>query len=119
MLAVVLLGFSTVLYLLADRYLHQQSQERLDAVLGTLSAAVDLGPEGAEWEPDARHLNLETPAYADPVVWIIGDHRGQLLDRSKTAGTEQFVESRCGVSTGELEHWTAMDQSGWGKNCCR
>ena len=91
MLAVVLLGFSTVLYVLADRYLHQQSQERLDAVLGTLSAAVDLGPEGAEWEPDARHLNLETPAYADPVVWIIGDHRGQLLDRSKTAGTEQFV----------------------------
>jgi heavy metal sensor kinase len=92
MLAVVLLGFSAILYLLADRYLYQQSQDRLDAVLGTLVAAVDIGPEGVEWEPAARHLNLETPAYTDPIVWIIGDHRGQLLDRSKTAGTEQFVD---------------------------
>ena len=92
MLAVVLLGFSIMLYWIADQYLHRQSKERLDAVLGTLGAAVDIGPEGVEWEPAARHLNLETPAYADPVVWIIGDHRGHLLDRSKTAGSEQFVD---------------------------
>ena len=49
MLAVVLLGFSTVLYWLADQYLQRQSQERLDALLGTLSAAFDIGTEGVEW----------------------------------------------------------------------
>ncbi len=91
-LAVVLLGFSMGLYWLADQYLYRQSLERLDAVLGTLSAAFDVGPEGVEWEPAARHLNLETPAYIDPVVWIIGDHRGHVVDQSKTAGTEQFVD---------------------------
>jgi heavy metal sensor kinase len=90
MLAVVLLGFSTALYWLARQYLHRQSQERLDAVLGTLSAAVDVGPEGVEWEPAARHLNLETPVYTDPVAWVICDHRGQLLDQSKSAGKQQL-----------------------------
>ena len=90
MLAVVLLGFSTVLYWLADQYLHRQSQERLDAILGTLSAAVDVGPEGVEWEPGARQLKLEIPAFSDPVVWVICDHRGQLLDQSKTAGKQQL-----------------------------
>ncbi len=92
MLAVVLLGFSTVLYWLADQYLHRQSQERLDSVLRTLSAAFDIGTEGVEWEPAARHINLETPAYTDPVVWIIGDHRGDVVDQSKAAGTDQFLD---------------------------
>ena len=92
MLAIVLLGFSMVLYWLADQYLHRQSQERLDAVLGTLSAAFDIGTEGVEWEPAARHINLETPAYTDPVAWIIGDHRGEVVDQSKTAETDQFVD---------------------------
>jgi heavy metal sensor kinase len=91
MLAVVLIGFSTALYLLAEEYLHRQSQERLDAVLSTLGAAVDVGPEGVEWEPDARHLSLETPAYSEQVVWVIGDHQGRLLDRSKSKDTGQFV----------------------------
>jgi heavy metal sensor kinase len=85
-LGLVLVGFSTALYFLASSHLHQQSEERLEAALNTLAAAAEIGPEGVEWEPAARHLNLGTASFGDQVVWLVSDDKGQIVDRSKQSG---------------------------------
>jgi heavy metal sensor kinase len=90
-LALVLVGFSTALYFLAGSHLRQQSEERLEAALNTLVAAAEIGPEGVEWEPAARHLNLGPAAFGDQVVWLVSDDKGQIVDRSKQSGAEDFL----------------------------
>ena len=91
MLALVLMGFSVGLYLLADGYLHRQIDERLDTVLNTISGAVETGPSGVEWEPANRHLNLDFSILGDQVVWFVTDGHGQVVDRSKGRNTEDFL----------------------------
>ena len=58
-LAVVLAGFSTALYFLASAHLHRQVEERLDASLNVLVAAVEIQPNGVEWEPNVRQLPFD------------------------------------------------------------
>ena len=53
-LALVLVGFSGTLYLLARTYLVRQLDERLQRALDTLEAPVDIEPGGLEWEPTDR-----------------------------------------------------------------
>ena len=57
-LAVVLLGFSSTLYLLGRSYLNHQLDERLEQALDTLEAAIDIENDGLEWEPEDRRLTL-------------------------------------------------------------
>jgi signal transduction histidine kinase len=90
-LALVLGGFSVTVYLLAGTYLHGQSDERLDASLNTLVAAIDVGPDGLEWEPTQRRLNLGPAAFGDQVLWLIGDDQGRIVDRSKQDIAEDFL----------------------------
>lgn len=53
-LAVVLLGFSATLYVLAGNYLHRQAGDHLMSALDTLAVGVENGPGGLEWEPNQR-----------------------------------------------------------------
>jgi hypothetical protein len=53
-LAVVLFGFSATLWLLAREYLHHQMDERQEATLPTLIAAIVFDPAGLEWEPNQQ-----------------------------------------------------------------
>jgi hypothetical protein len=89
-LAVVLVGFSTVLYLLARAHLHRQSEERLDAALNTLVAAAEVRPNGVEWEPAERSVHLGPAARSDRFVWFVTDERDRLVDQSENAGAEDF-----------------------------
>ena len=91
MLALVLIGFSAALYLLADNYLYRQVGERLDTVLNTISGIVESGPEGVEWEPESRQLNLDFSILGDQSVWLVADDQGQVVDRSKGSNTESFL----------------------------
>src|SRR5580700_7803388 len=90
-LALVLLGFSVTLYFLARMYLHRQSEERLEGALNTLVAAVEVGPGGLEWEPAERHLNLGPDTFGDQVLWLISDHQGRIVDRSRQTIAEDFL----------------------------
>jgi hypothetical protein len=47
-LACVLAGFASGLYLLADRYLHNGLAERLESAINTLAAAADVNPDGVD-----------------------------------------------------------------------
>ena len=91
MLALVLVGFSATLYLFANSYLHRQAEERLETILNTISGAIEAGPEGVEWEPANRHLNLDFSILGDQVVWLVADDQGQVVDRSKGGDTEHFL----------------------------
>jgi heavy metal sensor kinase len=90
-LALVLIGFSCALYFLARGHLLQQSEERLEAAMNTLVAAVEIGPDGVEWEPADRRLNIGSQALVDQVVWLVSDDQGQIVDRSKNLGKEEFL----------------------------
>jgi heavy metal sensor kinase len=90
-LALVLGGFSTTLYFLARAYLHQQSEERLEAALNTLAAAAEVGPDGVEWELDQRHFRLGPAVAGDPVVWRVSDEHDLVVDQSKHPGAEDFL----------------------------
>jgi heavy metal sensor kinase len=91
-LAVVLLGFSITLYVLAHVYLHRQSDERLNAVLGTLAACVEIGPDGMlEWEPAQHNLTFSQAAFGDQVLWQISDDKGIIVDRSKPGGADDIL----------------------------
>jgi signal transduction histidine kinase len=86
-LTLVLVGFSTALYLLARLHLHRQAEERLEAALNTLVAAIDVEPDGVEWDPTERQLDL---GRAGPVEWLVSDDRGRIVDRSGPLAAEEF-----------------------------
>jgi signal transduction histidine kinase len=75
-LAVVLIGFSAALYLLAWTYLHRQADERLAAALDTLVAAVEVESDGLDWEPGVHSLTL-----GPEVRWVVRDG-GAVVERS-------------------------------------
>jgi heavy metal sensor kinase len=90
-LAVVLVGFSTTLFILARTYLHRQVDERLAFALETLSAALEAGPQGVEWEPDQRGLSLGKVDGPEQVRWVVCDSHGRVVDRSSNSGNDDLL----------------------------
>jgi heavy metal sensor kinase len=89
-LALVLAGFSTTLYVLARTYLNRQVENRLEAALDTLAAAVETGPDGLEWEPQEHHLTLGQEHDLEAVRWLVQDGEGNQVvpqDRSLNLGS--------------------------------
>ncbi|APW59587.1 sensor histidine kinase [Paludisphaera borealis] len=89
-LAVVLLGFSSTLYLLGRSYLTNQLDERLEKALDTLEAAVDIETDGLEWEPRDRRLTLGVENGVEQVRWTVHDGAGGVVDRSPNLVNEPF-----------------------------
>jgi signal transduction histidine kinase len=81
-LAVVLFGFSVILYLVAHRHLHAGADHRLDATIHTLTAGIEIHPGDVEWEPLERKVTLGEDPGADQVRWMIHDPAGRLIDCS-------------------------------------
>jgi len=98
MLGVVLVGFSAALYAVANRYLHRQTQDRLDAVMNTLLAAAEVGRGGVEWEPKERPLNLDASAFGGQVIWLVANEQGKVLDHSKQSKTVELLSDGTGSS---------------------
>ena len=61
--AVVLIGFSTALYLLAAAHFQRQADERLAAALSTLVAAAEVTPEGVAWDLAERRLDFPAAGF--------------------------------------------------------
>jgi heavy metal sensor kinase len=88
-LALVLILFSTALYVLARIHLHRQTEERLEAALNTLVAAAEVGPGGVDWEPHERQLALGPAALGAQVVWQVCDDQGRVVDQAPQADGQQ------------------------------
>lgn len=81
-LAVILIGFSTALYVLARNHLHRQTDERLDAALNTLRAGIEVTPQGLEWEPQLRKVSFNSRNPEGSLVWLVMSSEGQVVDRA-------------------------------------
>jgi heavy metal sensor kinase len=101
-LAVVLLGFSASLYLLARAYLHREVEDRLASALDTLSAATETDAEGLEWDPREHHLTLGQDTGSDEVRWVVHDAAGPFVDGSANLGP---AERAVGVVTAATGSW--------------
>jgi two-component system, OmpR family, sensor kinase len=82
-LAVVLVFFSTVLYVAARIYLDRRVSERLDASLAVLSAAAEIHDDGVEWEPQERLLLLGLEPGPERLRWLVFDGLGRRIDHSR------------------------------------
>jgi two-component system, OmpR family, sensor kinase len=82
-LTLVLVGFSTVLYVSARVYLDRQVGDRLAAALAILAAAAEIHADGVEWEPQERILPLGQDSGTDRLRWIVLDNHGQCVDHSR------------------------------------
>jgi heavy metal sensor kinase len=90
-LAMVLAGFSATLFLLARSYLYRQVDERLESALDTLSASVEEGPDGIEWESTQRHFSLGQDDAPDQVRWVVLDAQGNVVDRSRNLSKDDAL----------------------------
>lgn len=88
--AAILLCFSAVLYLATRVYLHREMDERLQITLDVLEASIDIEPEGMEWEPVDRRLNIGTGDDDDQVRWAVYDREGIVVGRSSNADAAEF-----------------------------
>lgn len=82
-LGIVLVGFSSVLYLSARIYLDRQVDSRLDASLAVLAAAAEIHADGVEWEPQERVLPLGQESGPERLRWMVFDGRGERVDHSR------------------------------------
>jgi signal transduction histidine kinase len=84
-LAAVLIGFSLTLYGLMRTHLYAQLDERLEAAMTALVAAVEVHPRDVQWEPLERQLVVGDDSWADGLRWTLHDLSGRLRDRSQGA----------------------------------
>jgi signal transduction histidine kinase len=82
-LALVLVAFSTVLYVAARIYLDRQVGDRLTAALAILAAAAEIHADGVEWEPQERVLPLGQDSGPERLRWMVFDNRGRRVDQSR------------------------------------
>jgi len=124
-LALVLVGFSTALYVLATFHLHRQTEDRIDAMLNTLVAAVEVKPDRVEWDVEQRQIVFDTRAVGGPVVWMVRGDEARVIDGSdkperlaesiaaRTAeGSWQFRERRIALPAGVATTAASRDKSG-------
>jgi two-component system, OmpR family, sensor kinase len=91
-LAIVLIGFSTALYVSARIYFERQISDRLAAALAILSAAAEIHPDGVEWEPQERVLPLGQESGADRLRWMVFDDQGRRVDHSRNLVDADLTE---------------------------
>lgn len=90
-LGLVLVGFSTAMYVSARVYLHRQVSERLSAALAVLAAAAEVDAEGVEWEPEERVLSIGQESAADRLRWMVFDDRGRRIDQSRNLNDAELT----------------------------
>ena len=82
-MGLVLVGFSTVLYISARIYLDRRVSDRLAASLAVLAAAAEIHTSGVEWEPQERVLPLGQESGPERLRWMVFDGQGHRIDHSR------------------------------------
>ena len=111
-LALVLVGFSASLYLLASKYLHRQADERLEAALNTLTAAAEVGPDGVEWEPEERSLSFGRRTVEGHFFWRVFDPSGRRLDGSSSDEADELLRRTTLPENPSRRAATGIDRAG-------
>jgi signal transduction histidine kinase len=113
-LALVLLGFSLVLFLLVRHHLMDQTNQRLELAMQTIIAAVEVHADDVEWEPLERHITLGEDPSEDQVRWLVHDDKGRLIDCSlnlefdQRTGSVRDGNASAADASGSLEGWRIL-----------
>jgi len=91
-LTLVLVAYSTALYVAARVYLDRELEGRLAAALAVLAAAAEIDPDGIEWEPGERVLNIGQEPGAARLRWSVRDDRGNRIDQSRNLAEADLAE---------------------------
>src|SRR5262245_16490811 len=94
-LALVMVGFSTALYVMAEHYLYHQAQEqareRVDAALQVLAASARRqGKFDVEWRLSEPAKGLGQSDRSDKVLWMV-ESSNQVIERSANLGLANLV----------------------------
>lgn len=89
-LAAVLTAFSVALYVLADRHLHRQLEDRVNGAMNALAAGVEVEPGGVEWEPGNRP-HVSESRRAGGARWAIRSPAGVVLDTTADPADLSFL----------------------------
>jgi signal transduction histidine kinase len=112
-LAAVLVVFSATMYGLGWTYLHHRLDLRLEKTLAVLEAAVHFEPDGLEWKPRERRINIGVDPSPDEMRWAIRDKAGRLVDRSANwaagDGEPDAVSAWSPARNGHVEYGDAGD----------
>ena len=81
-LALVLVGFSSTMYLLAQWHLNAQLDRHIESALSVLIAAIEVYPEDVQWEPLERKVTIGNDPDLTQVRWAVHDDQSQLVDCS-------------------------------------
>ncbi|HEX4608374.1 MAG TPA: hypothetical protein VH092_09220, partial [Urbifossiella sp.] len=95
-LAAVLVGFSTALFLIARAAAYRELDRRVDGALDAMTSAVEVKPNGLEWEPDERGLTLSARPTDPPVTWGVFDEGAALRAHSGAGHTAAFLAAFTG-----------------------
>jgi heavy metal sensor kinase len=112
-LAVVLIGFSGALYLVANIYLQRQDEQRLAAALNAMVAAAEVGPEGVVWDLTERRLSLGEHAFGGKIVWAVTNNLGQLLDQSKEPDADKVVAAISAINSDSSATHLVIGREPW------
>ena len=96
-LALVLLGFSGVLYVLVRHHLVDRANQRLETAMQILVAGIEVHAEDVEWEPLERHVALGEDPGEDQVRWTLHDEAGHLVDCSRNLESEPTSPAALGA----------------------
>ena len=91
-LAGVLAAFSATLLLMSRSYLYRHADDQLQSTLSILVAAVEVGEDGVEWEPQERELLREGKAGASHIVWMVADDQGRRLDENQVDTAQRILD---------------------------
>jgi heavy metal sensor kinase len=100
-LAAVLAAYTAVLTRLAHNHLTRQQDERLDAAVATLTAAIEIRRTFVEWEPTQRRLTLGIDPGEDQPRWVIRDGSGRPVARSQNLAATSPAEVESGLTTAD------------------
>jgi len=111
-LALVLLAYSIVFYVLARTWLVWQFEHELHGTLHALVAAVEVEPEEVKWQPLEHTITMETGATADSVQWIVLGDRQTVVEKSRHAGPDlvELARTIAADSPPTAEQWVQIHQ---------
>lgn len=100
-LAVILIAFSIILYVLSRYTLYHHFDDRLESSLNTLVAAIEVEDDDVKWEPTDHTVTLGTETGVEDVRWIVSNQQGLIVGQSHNldaAPTERAVLIRASQS---------------------
>ncbi len=89
-LALALISYSAVFYVLVRNYLNRRFDEDLHNALQILSSSVEVEPDDAKWDPAEHGIDLHQ-RILNEVIWVVANEEGHAVDRSLLATRQDPV----------------------------